>query len=311
MNHEDVGRFWEGNAEAWTTLARAGYDVYRDGFNTPAFFAMLPDVKGPVGLDIGCGEGHNTRLIAGRGARMTGVDISPTFVRYANEAEEEHPLGIRYEVASAANLPFEDASFDFATAFMSPMESPTPASIRRTARMSVVKTGSPTRSRSEATSSGSTARSRSGSLAQARPRCGRGGAKDPLLDLAVQPAEVASDLDRVGEPFFTTDILAVLRIEAGVGDGELQEPPRPENPKDLREDAPGLRHVHEAHKRRGEIEARVLEGKVRGARYPVMRAPCPASSLVLCSSPQPISRPASSSTSGSIAKNAGVLKPSR
>jgi SAM-dependent methyltransferase len=124
LNHEDVGRFWEGNAEAWTTLARAGYDVYRDGFNTPAFFAMLPDVKGPVGLDIGCGEGHNTRLIAGRGARMTGVDISPTFVRYANEAEEEHPLGIRYEVASAANLPFEDASFDFATAFMSLMDMP-------------------------------------------------------------------------------------------------------------------------------------------------------------------------------------------
>jgi SAM-dependent methyltransferase len=124
LNHEDVGRFWEGNAEAWTTLARAGYDVYRDGFNTPAFFAMLPDVEGLAGLDIGCGEGHNTRLLAGRGARMTGVDISPTFVRYANEAEEEHPLGIRYEVASAANLPFEDASFDFATAFMSLMDMP-------------------------------------------------------------------------------------------------------------------------------------------------------------------------------------------
>jgi len=55
---------------------------------------------------------------------MTGVDISPTFVRYANEAEEEHPLGIRYEVAGAANLPFEDASFDFATAFMSLMDMP-------------------------------------------------------------------------------------------------------------------------------------------------------------------------------------------
>jgi SAM-dependent methyltransferase len=124
VDHEDVGRFWEGNAEAWTKLARAGYDIYRDGFNTPAFLAMLPDVEGLAGLDVGCGEGHNTRLLAGRGARMAGIDISPTFVRYAKEAEEEHPLGIRYEVASAADHPFEDASFDFTVAFMSLMDMP-------------------------------------------------------------------------------------------------------------------------------------------------------------------------------------------
>jgi ubiquinone/menaquinone biosynthesis C-methylase UbiE len=98
---------------------------------------MLPDVEGLTGLDVGCGEGHNTRLLAGRGARMTGVDISPTFARYANEAEEEHPLGIRYEVAGAANLPFEHASFDFATAFMSLMDMPeTCASSRRSIRFS-------------------------------------------------------------------------------------------------------------------------------------------------------------------------------
>ena len=124
MDHEDVGRYWEDNAEVWTRLARAGYDVYRDGFNTPAFLEMLPDVEGLTGLDLGCGEGHNTRLLARRGARVTGIDISPTFVRHAREAEEARPLGIRYEVASALDLPFEDASFDFATAFMSLMDMP-------------------------------------------------------------------------------------------------------------------------------------------------------------------------------------------
>lgn len=30
MDHEEVGRYWNGNAETWTKLARAGYDVYRD-----------------------------------------------------------------------------------------------------------------------------------------------------------------------------------------------------------------------------------------------------------------------------------------
>jgi trans-aconitate methyltransferase len=64
MDHEEAGRYWNGTADAWTELARAGYDVYRDHLNTPAFFASLPDVSGLCGLDIGCGEGHNTRLLA-------------------------------------------------------------------------------------------------------------------------------------------------------------------------------------------------------------------------------------------------------
>ena len=36
MDHTEVAEFWESNAEAWTKLARAGYDVYRDHLNTPA-----------------------------------------------------------------------------------------------------------------------------------------------------------------------------------------------------------------------------------------------------------------------------------
>ena len=124
MDHEEVGRYWDANAEAWTEMVRAGYDHYRDGLNTPAFMKMLPDVENLSGLDIGCGEGHNTRLVAQRGARMVGIDISETFVRYAEEAERQEPLGIRYERASAVNLPFEDAGFDFATAFMSLMDIP-------------------------------------------------------------------------------------------------------------------------------------------------------------------------------------------
>ena len=69
MDDREVGRMWEGNAEVWTRLARQGYDVYRDHLNTPSFLAMLPEVSGLRGLDIGCGEGNNTRLVAGRGAR--------------------------------------------------------------------------------------------------------------------------------------------------------------------------------------------------------------------------------------------------
>ncbi len=126
MDHREVGRMWDENAEVWTQLARAGYDVYRDRVNTPAFFAMLPEVKGLRGLDIGCGEGHNTRLLAQRGAVMTAFDISETFIGQAQKAESESPLGIRYQLASAHHLPFADETFDFATSFMCLMDMPEP-----------------------------------------------------------------------------------------------------------------------------------------------------------------------------------------
>lgn len=124
MDHAEAGRLWNGNAETWTRLARAGHDVYRDHLNTPAFLAMLPDVEGRAGLDIGCGEGHNTRCLASRGARMTAIDIAEVFIEHARAREAEQPHGIEYRVASAVDLPFDDGVFDFATAFMSLMDVP-------------------------------------------------------------------------------------------------------------------------------------------------------------------------------------------
>ncbi len=124
MDHREVGRMWDANAEAWTRLARAGYDVYRDHVNTPAFLKMLPDVLGLRGLDIGCGEGENTRLVAGRGARMTAFDISRTFLVHAFEKEQEESFGIGYLLAHAGELPFPDDCFDFAMATMSLMDTP-------------------------------------------------------------------------------------------------------------------------------------------------------------------------------------------
>lgn len=120
MEPRDAAMMWEANAETWTAHARAGYDRYRDLVNTPGFLAMLPDIAGRHGLDIGCGEAANTALLVRRGARMTAVDFAPTFLRHAAAA---HP-GIAFVRADAGRLPFGDAAFDFATAFMSLMDMP-------------------------------------------------------------------------------------------------------------------------------------------------------------------------------------------
>ena len=110
---------WDANAPAWIELSRAGFDVYRDLVNTPAFLALLPPVEGLLGLDLGCGEGHNTRLLARAGAQLVALDISEPFLDAARAANRS---GIRYALADGADLPFPGESFDFVTAFMSVME---------------------------------------------------------------------------------------------------------------------------------------------------------------------------------------------
>ena len=129
MDLNQVADHWDLNADAWTKLSRAGYDVYRDYLNTPAFFEMLPDIRGLYGLDIGCGEGHNTRLLAKRGANISAIDISKVFIKYAREKEINDPLNIDYQIASATEMPFPDSIFDFATGFMSFMDTPKPGQV--------------------------------------------------------------------------------------------------------------------------------------------------------------------------------------
>jgi ubiquinone/menaquinone biosynthesis C-methylase UbiE len=110
---------WNANAPAWTELSRGGFDRYRDLVNTPAFFALLPAVDGLLCLDLGCGEGHNTRLLAGQGARVAALDVAEAFIAVAAEAGGP---GISYLVGDGEVLPFRTSSFDGVTAFMSLMD---------------------------------------------------------------------------------------------------------------------------------------------------------------------------------------------
>lgn len=128
VESREVGRIWDGNAPAWIDLSRAGFDVYRDRVNTPAFLEMLPDVSGRLGLDLGCGEGHNTTLVAERAGRVVGLDISARFATAAMVAVREMP-GTTVVVGDALAVPFPAGSFDFVVGFMSFMDVPRPAAV--------------------------------------------------------------------------------------------------------------------------------------------------------------------------------------
>ncbi|MDD5290961.1 MAG: methyltransferase domain-containing protein [Patescibacteria group bacterium] len=61
-------------------------------------------------LDIGCGPGVFSKILARQGFKIYGVDFSPGVIKVAERKSEN--LNINYQVASIYNLPFTDNYFD-------------------------------------------------------------------------------------------------------------------------------------------------------------------------------------------------------
>jgi ubiquinone/menaquinone biosynthesis C-methylase UbiE len=143
VNEREVARHWDANAPDWIRAVRAGYDVYREYVNNPVFFEMLGDIRGLRILDLGCGEGRNTRLFADRGAKVVAIDLSEAMIAAAREEEAREPRGIEYHLGSASDLSrFADGSFDAVLSTMAIMDLPDYGGcVREVAR--VLKTGGP------------------------------------------------------------------------------------------------------------------------------------------------------------------------
>ncbi len=63
-------------------------------------------------LDLSTGTGWTSRVVARRGARVTGVDIASGLLDAARAKAEIERLPIDYHLGDAENLPFDDGAFD-------------------------------------------------------------------------------------------------------------------------------------------------------------------------------------------------------
>jgi SAM-dependent methyltransferase len=75
-----------------------------------------PIVAGRKVLDIACGAGYGSALLARGGTRVTGADISQAAIDHARDRYASVP-GLEFRQADCAALPFPDASFDAVVSF--------------------------------------------------------------------------------------------------------------------------------------------------------------------------------------------------
>lgn len=119
MKRDSIQKQWDDAAEAWVDFVRTGKDYSRDEMNNPAMFEVLGNIRRKRILDLACGEGYNTRIMARKGAKVIGIDFSKKMIDFAIQQEEKEKLGIDYYVLDTCNLHIlKNNTFDIVVCFM-------------------------------------------------------------------------------------------------------------------------------------------------------------------------------------------------
>ena len=107
-------------SDLWSERARDWADVMEgwSGWGIPIYRHVLERVvvgRGTSLLDVGCGAGRFSRIAADRGAAVSGLDATASFVEIARERVPDGD----FRVGDMEDLPWADDSFDVVTGFNS------------------------------------------------------------------------------------------------------------------------------------------------------------------------------------------------
>ena len=109
FSDDDARAAWNEGAEAWEAFVESGDDYYRHEVHGPALLAACEPVDGLAVLDLGCGQGYFSRLLARRGAQVIGIDIADQAIAYARQHEprpSEEQVRRRPQLLDCYRLPY-------------------------------------------------------------------------------------------------------------------------------------------------------------------------------------------------------------
>jgi ubiquinone/menaquinone biosynthesis C-methylase UbiE len=103
-----VRQQFDPQAQSYLTSA-----VHASGEDLQALAALIGQRPDAIALDLGCGAGHATFLLAARVREVTAYDLSATMIAVTHaEALRRGCHNVVTRQGVAARLPFDDASFD-------------------------------------------------------------------------------------------------------------------------------------------------------------------------------------------------------
>lgn len=119
------------NIDAWSAFGDEQIAAFGDEGDAsrryvlnPVLFELLGDVRGKQILDAGCGTGYLCRMLAQRGARVTGVEPAATMFNYAVARENADPQGVTHAQQDLSELSGYNNSFDIVVCNMVLMDIP-------------------------------------------------------------------------------------------------------------------------------------------------------------------------------------------
>ena len=107
---------WDAAAPGWIERMRNRGDISREGLLDEWMLRAMGDFSGKKIIDLGCGEGRFSRMLAERGAHVTGIELSDPMLRAAIAQRVNDEIYLPGDMENLHNV--LDEQFDIAVAYL-------------------------------------------------------------------------------------------------------------------------------------------------------------------------------------------------
>ncbi len=113
---------WEAMAEDWIRQSQDSATSHREGMLDGWMLDAVGDVSGRKVIDLGCGEGRFSRMLTGRGAVVTGVDLCRPFIEFARDHSVYEEVYLIGDMEDLHEVPNDE--FDLAVSYVTLVDVP-------------------------------------------------------------------------------------------------------------------------------------------------------------------------------------------